>query len=77
MGALAACFVALNPLHIMTSQHIADPNLLALLFVLLAALAMVRIVEERGLATGSRPGREGRNERRGANPSRPPRSPAP
>ncbi|HEU5310798.1 MAG TPA: glycosyltransferase family 39 protein, partial [Candidatus Eisenbacteria bacterium] len=56
VGALAACFVALNPLHILTSQHIADPNLLALLFVLLAALAMVRIVEERGLATGPGPG---------------------
>lgn len=51
-GALAAAFLALNPLHVMTSQHIADPNLLALLFVLLAALAMVRIVEERGLASG-------------------------
>ena len=53
VGALAASFVALNPLHVMTSQHIADPNLLALLFVLLAALAMVRIVEERGLASGA------------------------
>ena len=37
--------VALNPLHVMTSQHIADPNLLALLFVLLAALAMTRVAE--------------------------------
>ncbi|HET9251370.1 MAG TPA: tetratricopeptide repeat protein [Candidatus Eisenbacteria bacterium] len=55
-GALAACFLALNPLHILTSQHIADPNLLALLFVLLAALAMVRIVEERGFAAGARQG---------------------
>lgn len=59
VGALAASFVALNPLHILTSQHIADPNLLALLFVLLAALAMVRIVEERGLGAGASPGRTG------------------
>jgi tetratricopeptide (TPR) repeat protein len=54
-GALAAGLLAFNPLHIMISQHIADPNLLALLFVLLAALAMTRVVEERGLA----PPREG------------------
>lgn len=47
-GALAAGFLAVNPLHIMTSQHISDPNLLALFFVLLAALAMVGLVEERG-----------------------------
>ena len=42
-GLGAGLLVALNPLHVMTSQHIADPNLLALLFVLLAALAMTRI----------------------------------
>ncbi|TMQ63155.1 MAG: hypothetical protein E6K79_10960 [Candidatus Eisenbacteria bacterium] len=47
-GFLAALFLALNPLHIMTSQHVADPNLLALLFVLLAALAMVRVAEGGG-----------------------------
>ncbi len=47
-GLLAGLFLALNPLHIMTSQHIADPNLLALLFVLLAALAMVRVVKRGG-----------------------------
>jgi tetratricopeptide (TPR) repeat protein len=47
-GILAGLFLALNPLHIMTSQHIADPNLLALLFVLLAALAMVRVAEGGG-----------------------------
>ena len=37
--------VAMNPLHVMTSQHIADPNLLALLFVLFAALAMTSVAE--------------------------------
>ena len=47
-GLLAGLFLALNPLHIMTSQHVADPNLLALLFVLLAALAMVRVAEGGG-----------------------------
>ena len=47
-GLLAGLFLALNPLHVMTSQHIADPNLLALLFVLLAALAMVRVAEGGG-----------------------------
>jgi tetratricopeptide (TPR) repeat protein len=56
VGALAAGLLALNPLHIMTSQHIADPNLLALLFVLLAAIAMVKIVEERGLGAEARAG---------------------
>ena len=29
---LAALFLAANPLHILTSQHISDPNLLALVF---------------------------------------------
>jgi tetratricopeptide (TPR) repeat protein len=47
-GLLAGLFLALNPLHVMTSQHIADPNLLALLFVLLAALAMIRVAEGGG-----------------------------
>lgn len=47
-GFLAGLFLALNPLHVMTSQHIADPNLLALLFVLLAALAMIRVAEGGG-----------------------------
>jgi len=47
-GLLAGLFLALNPLHVMTSQHVADPNLLALLFVLLAALAMIRVAEGGG-----------------------------
>jgi tetratricopeptide (TPR) repeat protein len=42
-GLLAAVLLAMNPLHILTSQHIADPNLLALFFVLVATLAMIRV----------------------------------
>ena len=42
-GLLAAFFLATNPLHILTSQHIADPNLLALFFVLVATLALIRV----------------------------------
>ncbi|MGH7681327.1 MAG: glycosyltransferase family 39 protein [Candidatus Eiseniibacteriota bacterium] len=45
VGLATGLLVALNPLHIFTSQHIADPNLLALLFVLLAAAAMTRVAE--------------------------------
>ena len=54
-GLLGGALLALCPLHIQTSQHVADPNLLALLFVLLAALAM---------APPSRLG-AGRHDRRG------------
>ncbi|HET9950612.1 MAG TPA: glycosyltransferase family 39 protein [Candidatus Eisenbacteria bacterium] len=43
---LAAAFLATNPLHILTSQHISDPNLLALVFVALAAAAMVKVADE-------------------------------
>ncbi|HET7903097.1 MAG TPA: tetratricopeptide repeat protein [Candidatus Eisenbacteria bacterium] len=46
---LAALFLAANPLHVLTSQHISDPNLLALLFVALAAIAMARVAEGGGL----------------------------
>jgi tetratricopeptide (TPR) repeat protein len=42
-GLFAGLFVALNPLHAMISQRIADPNLLALLFTLLASVLMTRI----------------------------------
>lgn len=45
VGLLGGLLLALNPLHIQTSQHVADPNLLALLFVLLAAIAMTRLAE--------------------------------
>jgi len=45
VGLATGLLVALNPLHIFTSQHIADPNLLALLFVLLAAAAMTKVAE--------------------------------
>ncbi len=46
-GLAAALLLALNPLHIQTSQHVGDPNLLALLFVLIAARSIV-LVAERG-----------------------------
>jgi tetratricopeptide (TPR) repeat protein len=46
---LAALFMALNPLHVLTSQHISDPNLLALVFVALAAVSMARVAEGGGL----------------------------
>jgi len=48
-GLAAALLLALNPLHIQTSQHVSDPNLLALLFVLIAALAIVRVAERGAL----------------------------
>jgi 4-amino-4-deoxy-L-arabinose transferase-like glycosyltransferase len=44
-GVAAALILALNPLHIQTSQHVGDPNLLALFFVLVATWAIVRIAE--------------------------------
>ena len=42
VGVGAALLLAVNPPHIYTSQHVSDPNLLALLFVLLAAFPMIR-----------------------------------
>jgi len=45
---LAAAFLATNPLHILTSQHISDPNLLALVFVALATAAMAKVAEGGG-----------------------------
>ena len=44
-GLAAALILACNPLHIQTSQHISDPNLLALFFLLLAALAICRVAD--------------------------------
>ena len=37
VGLLAALILAVTPVHVLTSQHVSDPNLLATLFVLLAA----------------------------------------
>ncbi len=48
-GLAAGLLLALNPLHIQTSQHVGDPNLLALLFVLIAARAIVRLAESGAL----------------------------
>jgi tetratricopeptide (TPR) repeat protein len=44
-GLLAGVFLAANTLHVLTSQHVSDPNLLALLFVLLATPPLLRVVE--------------------------------
>jgi hypothetical protein len=44
-GLLAALFLAANTLHVLISQHVSDPNLLALLFVLLATPPLLRVVE--------------------------------
>src|SRR2546427_5535585 len=48
-GFASALLLALNPLHIQTSQHVSDPNLLALLFVLVAARSILRLAEGGGL----------------------------
>jgi tetratricopeptide (TPR) repeat protein len=45
VGLLAGLLVATNTLHVLTSQHVSDPNLLALLFVLLATSPLLRVVE--------------------------------
>jgi hypothetical protein len=42
LGLTAALLLALNPFHVLTSQRVIDPNLLALLFVLLATVALAR-----------------------------------
>ena len=44
-GLLAGLMLAANTLHVLTSQHVSDPNLLALLFVLLATPPLLRVVE--------------------------------
>src|SRR2546426_1896769 len=44
VGLLAGLFVATNTLHVLISQHVSDPNLLALLFVLLATPPFLRVV---------------------------------
>ena len=48
-GLVAALFLTLNPSHIAASQHVADPNLLALLFGVGACWAMVRSSDRPGL----------------------------
>ena len=44
-----AFLLAVNTLHTLTSQHVSDPNLLALLFTLLAAQSLIDICERRRL----------------------------
>ncbi|HXF58496.1 MAG TPA: glycosyltransferase 87 family protein, partial [Candidatus Saccharimonadales bacterium] len=45
LGLAAAFLLALNPFHILISQRVSDPNLLALLFVLLATLELARVTD--------------------------------
>ena len=42
LGLTAALLLALNPFHVLTSQRVSDTNLLALLFILLATIPLVR-----------------------------------
>jgi len=48
VGLAAALLLAFNVPHILASQHVMDPNLLALFFLLLAATPMVRIAAGEG-----------------------------
>ena len=45
IGLLAALLVATNPFHILTSQHVSDPNLWALLFSLAATIYLIEICD--------------------------------
>lgn len=47
LGLGAALLLALNPTHIVASQRVSDPNLLALLFTLIATVALVGRNDER------------------------------
>ena len=47
LGLWAAALIAFNPAHILASQRVSDPNLLALLFVLLATIQLVDAGAER------------------------------
>jgi hypothetical protein len=53
LGLGAALLLAVNLPHILVSQHVSDPNLLALFFLLLALLPMVRIARGRGSTADS------------------------
>ncbi len=48
-GVIAALLLALNPAHILASQRVSDPNLLALLFLLLALLFLTRAPDWRSV----------------------------
>ena len=47
LGLGASLLLALNPTHIVASQRVSDPNLLALLFTLIATVALVGLKDER------------------------------
>lgn len=48
VGLAAALLMAFNALHILASQHVMDPNLLSLFFLLLAAIPTARIAAGEG-----------------------------
>ncbi|HEX7078859.1 MAG TPA: glycosyltransferase family 39 protein [Candidatus Eisenbacteria bacterium] len=50
VGLTAAGLLAMTPFHVLSSQRISDPNVLSLLFVTGAALALLRVGGARGLA---------------------------
>ncbi|HMI31625.1 MAG TPA: tetratricopeptide repeat protein [Candidatus Limnocylindrales bacterium] len=56
VGLLAGLFVATNTLHVLISQHVSDPNLLALLFVLLATPPLLRVVADGSMRDSIRAG---------------------
>lgn len=49
----AALLLAMNLPHVLVSQHVSDPNLLALLFVLLACFPLARIASGKGTTRDS------------------------
>ncbi len=48
LGFISALLLTFNPFHILISQRVADPNLLALMFVLFAAILLVGEGKEHG-----------------------------
>jgi hypothetical protein len=53
LGIGAGLLLAVNVPHVLVSQHVSDPNLLGLLFVLLACFPMVRIARGSGTTRDS------------------------
>jgi|GEM_PF-1504957 len=55
-GIVAGFLVGTNTLHVLTSQHISDPNLLALLFTLLATVFLAKVAQGGGVGDSIRAG---------------------
>jgi hypothetical protein len=49
VGLFAAAFLAVLPFHVFSSQRISDPNLLSLVFMTAATIAMVRLMRTRSV----------------------------